>query len=320
MTDKLRLPTHYTGQPSGYYEKSGANYNDVHDAEEADWVVPPYQYHGVRHTQSTFYIYRALFTVDLTDFPTDVNLTQIYLKSPTSTLVSTSKDIYVTIVDGRDIYGESGAFGIFEERTESLGQMCIPAGTPYDTYSVRIPFNATGWELLESCAGGSLTLGMRIDQDIEGVAPSASEAQDFWFYTSDASYSQGRSYLWVEYNATPGYIWVDRPHMLGIAGLGTKFAYIDTNCAKRTKEGTPTGVTGEKPGYIGVSGIYLEYSDYSDPTWGQNVCRRIEGNLTGLTGKLPNQISVNTKAPMLGTHHCYIDEDGNERCFEGTIG
>ena len=45
--------------------------------------------------------------------------------------------------------------------------------------------------------------------------------------------------------------------------------------------------------------------------------RRILGSLTGLTGKLTSQLSINTKSPMLGTHYCYIDDTGAERCFEG---
>lgn len=98
-----------------------------------------------------------------------------------------------------------------------------------------------------------------------------------------------------------GYIWAE----------GTKFAYTDANGGKRTKEGTDTGDNGT-PGYKWVDGDYQYYTDYLG-----NV-RRILGTLTGLTGKLASQISINTKSPMLGTHYCYIDSSGNERCFEGT--
>jgi len=313
MTDKIQLPTHYTGQPSGYYKKSGSNYNSVHDAAEAEWVDPPYLYHNIQHVKggSTFFINRGLFTVDLTDFPLDANLTQIYLKCPASTIqVSEPSDIYITIVDGRDIYGESGAFGIFKNRTEPLGQACIPAETPYTVITFKIPFNAAGWELLNSHAGEALTLGVRIDKDIEGITPAAT--QFLAFYTSDAPYPSWRGYLWVEYNASPGYIWVNRQN-ISLGNSGTKLAYIDANCAKRVKEGTDTGANGSAE-YPWVDGTYLYYVDYNGDV------RRIEGTLTGLTDKVSSQISINTKSGIDGTKLCYIDDTGAERCFEGTIG
>lgn len=60
-----------------------------------------------------------------------------------------------------------------------------------------------------------------------------------------------------------------------------------------------------------VEGDYLHYIDASLDE------RRILGSTTGLGGKIAGQICVNTKSPMLGTHLCYIDSSGNERCFEG---
>lgn len=99
-----------------------------------------------------------------------------------------------------------------------------------------------------------------------------------------------------------GYRWVE----------GTKFAYLDAYRTKRLKEGTATGVYGT-PGYMWVDGT-RQY--YTDETSGE-VCW-IEGTLTGLTGKVAGQWSINLKSPMLGTFYCYIDETGAERCFEGT--
>lgn len=308
MTTKISLPTHYTGQPSGDYRKTGGNYDDVHDAEEADWFS--LSSFNIKHWYDGDYeITRSLFTVDLTNFPSTDALTQIYLKCPIAVLESSLNDIYATIVDGRDIYGESGAFGIFKNRTESLGQACIPAGTSFGNYLFRIPFNADGWDLLESYAGGYLTLGVRIDKDIEGIAPSSPwEIQYFyWICTSDAS--EYKSYIWVEYNATPRHIWVDQQN-ISLGNSGEKLAYIDLNCAKRSIEGTPTGITGKVSKQIAVNEIYLEYVDLSPST----EVRRIEGTLTGVTGKVPFQIGIDD------TKLCYIDNTGAERCSEGTIG
>jgi len=99
-----------------------------------------------------------------------------------------------------------------------------------------------------------------------------------------------------------GYIWVE----------GTKFAYVGADCSKRLKEGTLEGATGKIASQPWIEGTKQRYIDSSGNE------RYIEGTLTGLTGKLPSQISINTKAPMLGTHYCYIDDNGAERCFEGT--
>ena len=61
-----------------------------------------------------------------------------------------------------------------------------------------------------------------------------------------------------------------------------------------------------------IEGDYLHYID-------ANLAeRRILGATTGLTGKQPGQISINTKSPMNGTKLCYIDSSGNERYIEGT--
>lgn len=100
-----------------------------------------------------------------------------------------------------------------------------------------------------------------------------------------------------------GYEWVE----------GDYLAYLDIARQKRLKLGTLTGVSGKTPGYTSVDGTYKIYVDASG-----NV-RYIEGALTGLTGKIPGQISINIKSPMIGTHDCYIDDDGAERCFEGTV-
>ena len=100
----------------------------------------------------------------------------------------------------------------------------------------------------------------------------------------------------------PGFGWVE----------GTKLAYIDNDGLKRTQEGTDTGDNGTEED-IWVDGTYQYYVDASGDV------RRIEGTLTGLTGKLASQISINTKAPMSGTHYCYIDDTGAERCFEGSL-
>jgi len=98
------------------------------------------------------------------------------------------------------------------------------------------------------------------------------------------------------------YIWIE----------GTEFAYLDTNRIKRLKEGTLTGDPDGDPYQAWIYGNYQYYTDYLGKV------RRILGTLTGLTGKIPYQISINTQSPMLGTHYCYIDSSGAERCFEGT--
>jgi len=308
LTTKLSLPVYYTGQPMGYYWKigeGGDSYDDVHDAEEADWHDES-EARGVNALEAHYNIARGLFTVDLTNFPVGETFAQIYLKGYFM-CESTYKNVYAVIVDGRNIYGQSGAFGIFKNRTTPLGRTCIPVGTEYGWYSIKIPFNAQGWSLLEEYAGSFLTLGLRIDQDIEAIAPGSNELQRCFLYKTIFS---GYTYLWVEYSATPRYIWVDKQNFKP-AYTGTKLAYIDDYGAKRTKLGTPTGVTGKQKWQIAVHDIYLEYIDYEYPS---TNCRRIEGTLTGVTGKVPFQIGIN------GTKLCYIDDTGAERCFEGTIG
>lgn len=101
----------------------------------------------------------------------------------------------------------------------------------------------------------------------------------------------------------PGFGWVE----------GTKWAYIDNDGLKRAQEGTLAGGSGD-PGYGWADGNYWYYTEESTG----NV-RRIEGTLTGLEGKASGQLSVNTKAPMSGTHWCYIDSSGKERSFEGSL-
>jgi len=305
LTTKLSLPVFYTGQPMGYYHNIGEDYEDVHDAEEADWSNAD-ESRSMNGLWTYYEIYRGLFTVDLTNFPVGENYTQIYLRGYFNCR-STHKDVYAVIVDGRGIYGESGAFGIFEGRTTSLGQTLIPAGTEYAWYPIKIPFNAQGWSLLQEYTGSYLTLGIRIDQDIEAIAPIQDELQSCFLYKTIFG---GITYLWVEYDAIPRHIWIDKQNFKP-ALTGTKLAYIDDYGAKRTKLGTPTGVTGKQKWQIAVHDIYLEYIDYEYPS---TNCRRIEGTLTGVTGKVPFQIGIN------GTKLCYIDDTGAERCFEGTIG
>lgn len=100
------------------------------------------------------------------------------------------------------------------------------------------------------------------------------------------------------------------------AGNSEMFSLALTNF---TYEGVPYLATYLQiaPNRAAAGYLWVEESSltYGDATFHK---RLIEGTLTGLTGKTPGQISINTKAPMLGTHYCYIDGTGAERCFEGT--
>jgi hypothetical protein len=98
---------------------------------------------------------------------------------------------------------------------------------------------------------------------------------------------------------------------------GTKFAYLDAFRTKRLKEGTLTGLDDKLPGQISIN--------TKEPMLGTDFCyvdstgneRRIQGTLTGLSGKLAGQCSLNTIYPMYGMEFCYIDSDGNERRIYG---
>jgi len=159
-------------------------------------------------------------------------------------------------------------------------------------------FNERGIAYLESKRGGVARIGM-----LATVFPPSSDSSG----TCYVAYATNplKTEIWINANPgykTPFYLWIEE----------TKFAYIDASYTKRTKEGTLTGDPDGDPYQAWVYGDYQYYTDYLGKV------RRILGTLTGLTGKAPYQISINTKSPMLGTHYCYIDSSGNERAFEGT--
>lgn len=63
-------------------------------------------------------------------------------------------------------------------------------------------------------------------------------------------------------------------------------------------------------GFGWIEGTYWHYTD----EYGAE--RRIQGGLTGLTGKTPGQISINIAARSgYGKNFCYIDSTGAERAF-----
>jgi len=169
-----------------------------------------------------------------------------------------------------------------------VGSLYIPVDLP--TNYRYIPLNDVGIAAIN--AGGITPFGIRPSRDINVNFPG---------WDTQFCVIFGTAYLRINDPVFTGYIWVE----------GTKFAYLDHYRDKRLKEGTlVSGVASDT--FAWVDGVYQYYTDHAGGV------RRIEGTLTGLTGKLPSQISINTKAPMYGTHYCYIGDDGAERCFEGT--
>lgn len=181
-------------------------------------------------------------------------------------------------------YGYVGSCGT------SVGSLYIPVDLPLGYR--YIPLSSAGIAAINP--GGLTPFGIRAARDMTVSFPGW-DKQFSWLF-------HGGTYLRINDPVSGGYIWVE----------GTKFAYIDAYLDKRTIEGTDTGDNGTVAGEAWVDGTYWYYVD-------ENLdIRRVQGTLTGLTGKVAGQLSINTKNPMYGTHSCYIDDTGAERCFEGT--
>lgn len=193
------------------------------------------------------------------------------------------------MLDGTSLGGTVADYGDILDLSTVVGTYSAPAVASGTALWVAT-FNATGLSFLESKAGGIAKVAFYSpDQPItpyDRIFVLVQDSPDTILYI----------------NELPCYIWIE----------GTKFAYLDIARVKRLKEGTLTGDADGDPYQVWVYGNYQYYTDYLGKV------RRILGTLTGLTGKAPYQVSINTKSPMLGTHYCYIDNTGAERCFEGT--
>jgi len=93
-----------------------------------------------------------------------------------------------------------------------------------------------------------------------------------------------------------GYIWIE----------GTSVAYIDASEAKRTKEGTLDGATGQTAGHIWIEGDNFRYIDSSGD----------ERYILGSAGAASSQTAGHIW--FEGSELHYIDSSGNERYFEGS--
>jgi len=291
---------------------SGGNYDDVWRATEAEqwyytnslsasWVYSP------SWPPNVYGVGRAFFQVDLSGLSPSLHIAWAGLVCPNATAMNASypKSYSVELVNGEgvecDNYNHAlKGYGDLFDKTVSLGSLSVPVGG-LPSGELTIPLNSAGIAYLEAYAGGIAPFGMRLSTDISGEVPGATGYEYLRFYGAATGGSEdSRAYFYIIYNCQ-GFIWVE----------GIYLAYKDATCQKRLTEGTDTGANGTAE-YPWVDGIYQYYVDANGDV------RRIEGSLTGLTGKLPSQISVNTKSPMLGTHFCYIDDTGAERCFEGT--
>jgi len=189
----------------------------------------------------------------------------------------------------------------YDDPDKIVGTFSAPAVN--DSNAVWLgEFNERGIALLESKRGSNVRLGF-----LGTVFPSAIDPPNWTYALCKMAFASSslKTEIWI--NANPGYI---SPFYIWIEG--TNFAYTDAAYNKRLKEGALTGDADGDPYQAWIAGDYQYYTDYLGKV------RRILGTLTGLTGKTPYQVSINTKSPMLGTHYCYIDNTGAERCFEGT--
>jgi len=281
-------------ESKGYWEKSGSPYADVHDAVSGTWESDGDPLAAQYYQDSTYYIYRKLFTVPMVDCiePTITEATVI----GNGHLESSDRDIKAVLVDASDVtIGDSG-YGDMKDKTTDYGHLDIPEGTDGD-YDWEIPISEAGLALLEGY--GMAQLGIRLDQDISATAPNLNERQEHGGFPS---------HIHIVCSTFPRrYAWV---YLSG-------FYYVDAWGSCRWKVGDLTGLTGKNPAQIsintksGIDGTKFCYIDNDRKE------RCIEGDLTGLTGKTPSQISINTKSGIDGTKFCYIDATGAERCFKG---
>jgi len=195
-------------------------------------------------------------------------------------------DFDVVVVKGADIEDipVKADYGDLLDETESRGSI-NSADVTVEQWA-EIELNQYGRP--EINVTGLTKFGLRSSKDIDIVAPTDVNVVRFSSYFGDYSAKL-------------------------IINEEFKFRYIDADGIKRAVQSTKTGDIGNS-GYLWVEGTYLHYIDANGDVW------RFEGTLTGLTGKIPSQISINTKSGIDGTKLCYIDDTGAERCFEGTIG
>jgi len=190
--------------PYGAYQANHTNYATLHALDTVTWASSAgggsaLAQNDYSTTTSWYYISRALVFVDLTGLSAPCYISSATLVCPYTTLWATHTDFYATLVDGTDIYGESGAFGLFRLRTTSLGELLIPIQTYSNGNACEIPLNSTGILQLEAAIGSTTTLGIRIDEEINATAPGlVNERQNFSPWVSGAAHPV--AYVRIVYN------------------------------------------------------------------------------------------------------------------------
>lgn len=291
--------------PRSFWDKEGDNYSTVHNADEATLYVLPGLFCPISHNyhkiSDTFSIRRTVFGVDLTELSPPFYISEATFISPRSNAIATERSVFAVLVDGTDVPITEAGYGTF--LGTSLGELLIPEGT--NSYAGRsIPLNSLGRKLLEDNVGSIATFGLRVDNDISSIEPGFGKTKAEWQeFSSQVIAGDGyeAAYIHIVYSGTPyygGYIWVE----------GTNLAYLDDFRDKRVCEGGLDAGTGVA-GYLWVEGDYLHYIDASGNE------RYLLGQLTGLVGKVPGQLSINIAS--LGIKLCYIDSSGKERDILG---
>jgi hypothetical protein len=217
--------------PRGYWS-SGWNlsYTIIHDLSPATWYTDSQTVYAAQsHDPDTdrFLIYRAMFNVDLTGQSSPIGITQAKFVCPFGWVRSTTRDIYIVLVNATDVTADNDGYGIMLNKTTNLGSLLVSAGYSFGYGLVEIPLNSAGIDFLEAHAGGTAQIGIRIDQDISATSPDDVnwEAQDFFTPVKPGDHPE--AYMRITYYAPPGHIWVE----------GTNLAYVDSGSLKRTFEG-----------------------------------------------------------------------------------
>ena len=282
--------------------RTQADWDNAYDANECDSLQSGYQeYLGnwINAPYAPWELQRGIISLAI---PLEIgNVYSAYIRS-LGILCTPAGPTSGYLLDANGINKlQKSAYGSLlnlDLETYQIGSYYIPLGYhPSDVYWFG-QLNNKGCTLIQQEAGNTIQIGLYSPDQPELNPPEWTAGWKRGYLRQGAGHDPTE----LHYNEfSGGFIWAE----------GTKLAYLDVNRTKRTQEGTLTGASGD-PGYKWVDGTYQYYTDSSGKE------RYIEGSLTGLSGKIPSQLSINTKSPMYGTHYCYIDSSGNERCFEGT--
>lgn len=177
------------GATQGGWESGwNADYDYVHDLASANYTAESSS--TAQNTRgmyvTTFLIKRGLFTIDCSSIPSLVTISSAKLVISAAVWENTRNDVdpyscSVCIVDATGVGANDAGYGQMESKQTILGSLEIPytSNWGYQTGTKEITFNAAGRAFLESCAGGEARLGLRIDNDIDDVAPGAPWVQRF---------------------------------------------------------------------------------------------------------------------------------------------